>query len=68
MTSFLSRQLIMIINSTSMALAGVEPLLFELRRSSQVFANGAGVFSLLVLAFEIRYTFFRGKTLVKFID
>ena len=53
----------MIINSSSMALAGVEPLLFELRRDQQTFAKGVGVYGLLVLAFELRYSFFRGNNL-----
>ena len=47
-----------------MALAGVEPLLCELRRTPENFKNGIYVYGLLVLAFELRYTFFRGEIVV----
>lgn len=59
-TSFFSRRVIMAINSTATALHGVEPLMRVLKDYEDPADAGAGIYGLLVMAFELRYTLFRG--------
>ena len=55
-----SRQIIVVVNSTSLALTGLEPLLYELQSAPASLGRAMGIYGLVILSFELRYTFFRG--------